>query len=73
MYIISIVFAYIISIPYTYKFLRGVNFVDDSNLGFQGLYFRGSLVIAPSASIDCVINFEDFNNLVNMANNHEFL
>ena len=30
-------------IPYTYKFLRDVNFVDDANLGFPQFYFRGSL------------------------------
>ena len=27
-------------IPYTYKFLRDVNFADDSNLGFSRFYFR---------------------------------
>ena len=37
-------------LPYTYKFLRDVNFADDSNLGFLQFYFRGSLFIRPCVS-----------------------
>ena len=37
-------------IPYTYKFSRGVNFADDSNLGFPRFYFRGFFVIIPYTS-----------------------
>ena len=39
-----------LNIPYTYKFSRDVNFVDDPNLGFPRFYFCGSLVITPYAS-----------------------
>ena len=37
-------------ILYTYKFLRDVNFTDDSNLGFSLFYFCVSLVITPCVS-----------------------
>ena len=37
-------------LPYTYKILRDVIFVDYPNLTFPQFYFRGSLVTTPCTS-----------------------